>query len=171
MSDQERVPTKGEDFVVLPLYSLRDHKVPAKSGINQWNAGGRQRKFGEAYIPIPAEIRERFPRFFPPRDKHFDLLLPNGQVAHRAKVCQAGGKALMTQSNIELGRWLLSVIDPFTTPSDFGRVSIRRSPYKYSDLIAIGSDAVVVRKTGSGRSASYSVEFASLGAYEEFMED
>jgi hypothetical protein len=48
----------GVDFVILPLYSTRGEikTVEAKSGINQWNAGGRERKFGESYIPIPANI-------------------------------------------------------------------------------------------------------------------
>jgi hypothetical protein len=36
------------DFVILPLYSTRTREVQEKSGINQWNAGGRVRSFGEA---------------------------------------------------------------------------------------------------------------------------
>jgi hypothetical protein len=168
---EDRTMRKGIDYLVLPLYSLRDHCVPVKSGINQWNAGGRNRKFGEAYVPIPAEVRKRFPHFFPPQDEHFDLLLPNGEVAHRAKVCQQDGKALMTENNVELGRWLISVVDPTVRPSDFAMVPGGRPPYTYDDLVSIGSDAVVVRKTGLGVEMKYSLEFASLGAYEEFRED
>lgn len=161
---------KGVDYVVLPLYAPNDHRVHPRSGINQWNASGRVRKFGEAYIKIPAEVRRRFPRFFPPRDTYFDLLLPNGAKVHRAKVCQEGSKALMTESNIELGRWLISVIDPKTHPSDFGAPVGRRRPYVYSDLAAIGSDSVVISRTGSGRGVSYSAHFAPIGSFEDFMQ-
>ena len=38
--------------------------MPEKSGLNQWNAGGRVRKYGEVYIPIPAEIRKLKIGFF-----------------------------------------------------------------------------------------------------------
>jgi hypothetical protein len=170
---------KGTDFIVLPLYSTRTKELPTKSGINQWNAGGRSRKFGEAYISIPREVNKKYPNFFPKRDKHFDLLLPNGLTVLRAKVCQDGGKALMTRNNVELGRWLISVIDPSVKVSEFDVSPKARRPYRYSDLEAIGADSVIVRKTlvsGKGKSASlsaanYSIEFASLGAYEEFIED
>jgi hypothetical protein len=161
---------KGEDYVVLPLYSLRDHTVPAKSGINQWKAGGRQRKFGEAYISIPREIHILYPEFFPPRDRHFDLLLPNGKTAQKAKVCQDGGKALMTESNVELGRWLISVVDPAVSEKDFEKSSVGRDPYSYEDLLEIGADSVFVRRTRDGGQHQYSVEFAYIGAYEEFLE-
>lgn len=161
---------KGVDYVVLPLYSPKDHLVHPKSGINQWNAGGRTRTFGEAYVLIPAELRDRYPRFFPPQDTHFDLKLPGGLAVHQAKVCQQGGKALMTERNVELGRWLISVIDPTTRPADFGGPVGRRRPYTYSDLAAIGSDSVMIRREGTGRSARYSAVFAPVGSYEEFME-
>jgi hypothetical protein len=161
---------KGVDYVVLPLYAPKSHIVHPKSGINQWNASGRIRKFGEAYIQIPVEVRRRYPRFFPPRDTHFDLSLPNGATVHRAKVCQDGDKALMTESNIELGRWLISVIDPKTRPSDFGGPVRRRRPYAYSDLAAIGSDSVVISRKGSGRAAQYAAYFAPVGAFEEFIQ-
>jgi len=32
-----------------------------KSGLNQWNARGRDRNPNEVYIPIPAEIHKNFP--------------------------------------------------------------------------------------------------------------
>jgi hypothetical protein len=171
--------TKGVDYVVLPLYSTRTMEIPEKSGINQWNAGGRARKFGEAYIAIPKEIHHRYPDFFPKRDHPFDLLLPNGLTVQRAKVCQDGGKALMTHSNIELGRWLISVIDPSVKEKEFDAAPKSRRPYRYSDLVTIGADSVIVRKKNSLRAgedpslfdAGYSIEFASLGAYENFIED
>jgi hypothetical protein len=165
-SEQGPVGVPGKDFVILPLYSLRDNKVPLKSGINQWNAGGRSRKFGEAYIPVPALIHQRFPAFFPLRDQHFSLELPNGSTPQLAKICQDGGKALMTESNIELGKWIISVIDPLTETSEFSKPPSRsRRPFTYNDLVTIGSDSVLVERLATKR---YAARFAGLGTFEEF---
>lgn len=101
MTPQDRRP-----YVILPLFSTRENKVPEKSGLNQWNAAGRPRDPNEVYIPIPAQIHNEFPDFFPPRDVPFNLHLPNGSVMS-AKVCQDGGKALMSNPNRALGEWLL----------------------------------------------------------------
>ena len=85
--------TEEKDFVILPLYSYDKNKnenkkyVPEKSGLNQWNAGGRVRKYGEVYIPIPAEIRKLKIGFFPERDKIFNLEIPSG-IKLKAKICQ-----------------------------------------------------------------------------------
>lgn len=100
---------KGENFVILPLYSTRSkekREVPKKSGLNQWNAGGRKRNVGEAYIPIPIEIHKKFPNFFPARDTHFNLSIPTGE-SFTAKVCQDNSKALMTYPNKAMSEWLL----------------------------------------------------------------
>lgn len=94
------------EFVVLPLYSTRTGQVPDKSGLNQWNAGGRPRHPDEVYIPIPVEIRNKFPNFFPDREHSFNLNLPDGKVLS-AKVCQENGKALMSNPNADLGKWIL----------------------------------------------------------------
>lgn len=64
---------KSEESVVLPLFSTREHgAVPLKSGLNQWNADGRPRDPNEVYIPVPAKIHERSPKFFPARDVPLD---------------------------------------------------------------------------------------------------
>lgn len=94
------------EFVILPLYSTRTGLVPAKSGLNQWNAEGRVRNPDEVYIPIPRDIHKKFPNFFPNRDCPFALSLPNGKVLS-AKVCQENGKALMSNPNADLGKWIL----------------------------------------------------------------
>ena len=50
---------KEKPHVFLPLYSETEKKkVPEKSGLNQWNANGRKRKYNEVYIPIPIFIRK-----------------------------------------------------------------------------------------------------------------
>jgi len=98
---------KPEDTVILPLYSTRGTvHVPEKSGLNQWNAGGRARDYDEVYIPYPRATREGSPGFFPPRDTPFELKLPNGKMMI-AKVCQDEGKAIMSNPNKDLGQWLL----------------------------------------------------------------
>ena len=98
---------KQEESVVLPLFSTREHgAVSLKSGLNQWNAGGRPRDPDEVYIPVPAKIHEQNPTFFPARDVSFVLKLPNGSRLS-AKMCQAGRKGLMSNPNKALGKWLL----------------------------------------------------------------
>lgn len=100
---------KGYDYVFLPLYSYTKTKgyfVPEKSGLNQFNAGGRKRNDLEVYIPVPKMIHKKYPNFFPSRDTCFTLLLPDGKKLS-AKICQDGGKALMSNPNKDLGDWLL----------------------------------------------------------------
>ena len=96
----------SKEYVILPLYSTKLGEVPAKSGLNQWNAGGRKRDYDEVYIPIPKRVHEKKPGFFPPRDKKFTLKTQEG-IKFSAKVCQANNKALMSDPNKELGQWLL----------------------------------------------------------------
>lgn len=103
---------KGIDYVVLPLYSYTKSKgffVPEKSGLNQFNAGGRKRNEFEVYIPVPKAIHDNYPDFFPSRDIPFSLILPNAKSIS-AKICQDGGKALMSNPNKALGEWLLKKV-------------------------------------------------------------
>ena len=53
---------RGKDYILLPLYSTKGkvHYVPEKSGLNQFNAGGRVRNELEVYIPIPRYIHISF---------------------------------------------------------------------------------------------------------------
>lgn len=104
---------KGVNFVILPLFSTRnlnEIEVGQNSGLNAWNAKPRpnqeRRPYGEMYIPIPREIHRLFPLFFPEKDKSFNLEIPTGEV-FSAKVCQQNSKALMTNPNSALEKWLL----------------------------------------------------------------
>ncbi len=99
---------KGENYVILPLYGIQKKEkfIFERSGLNQWNAKGRKRDFGEIYIPIPAELHKNYPNFFPNRDQDFNLEIPTGDV-FSAKVCQENSKALMTNPNKALSDWLL----------------------------------------------------------------
>ena len=70
---------------------------------------GRARNANEVYIPVPLKIHQLYPDFFPQRDEPFELQLPDGKKLS-AKICQQGGKALMSNPNSDLGEWLLRKI-------------------------------------------------------------
>lgn len=101
-----------KEVAIIPLYSIKDgtKRIHPKSGLNQWNAGGRARSFDEVYIPYNKEIREKYKGFFPNRDTPFNVKLPNGKIMSM-KLCQNDKdlppKALMSNPNSELGEWLL----------------------------------------------------------------
>lgn len=144
--------------IYLPLFSDRGTRhVPERSGLNQWNAKGRPRDLDEVYIPIPSWIHTSFPGFFPARDVDFELRLPDRNVL-KVKVCQDGGKALMSNPNKALGLWLLrQVLD--LNPGEL---------LTYQRLEEIGVDSVVVWKEEEGK---YGIEFAEIGSYDKFMEE
>lgn len=140
----------------LRLYSSNKKRkfVGVKSGLNQWNAQGRPRNPNEIYIPYPKEDRDRIPDFFPPRDTPFNLRLPDGTVIP-AKVCQQDSKAIMSNPNKLLGKWLLR--DVFELPD--------RKLVTYQMLEKFGVDSVIFTKNAE---LDYSVEFSDLGTYEQF---
>ena len=150
-------PIKVQPHVFLPLYSTRsDEKiVPEKSGLNQWNASGRPRDPNEIYIPIPAWIHDKFPNFFPPRDKSFNLILPDRSMLS-AKVCQDNSKALMTNPNAALGKWLLRDVMDLK----------EKELLTYEKLQKIGLDTVVIYKIDS---ETYDIDFTKIGSYESFI--
>lgn len=151
-------PVKVQPHVFLPLYSMRGGKhVPEKSGLNQWNAGGRARKADEVYIPIPAWIHQRFPNFFPERDKVFELTLPD-RTPLSASVCQDGSKALMSNPNTVLGKWILRDV-----------LNLKEGELvTYEKLQTIGLDTVVVYKVDNDH---YDIDFTRIGSYEKFLDE
>lgn len=159
----ESVGGANKEQLCLPLYSGKGENkfVPLKSGLNQWNAAGRKRGPDELYIGYRAEDRERKPNFFPPRETSFKLHLPDGTDIS-AKVCQEAdknnpsiGKAIMSNPNKVLGKWLLR--DVFELPEN--------TLVTYEMLEKFGVDSVVFTKLGE---LEYSVDFARLGTYERF---
>ena len=176
---QEACP-EAEDsrpYVVLPLYAPKSllsasPQVGPKSGINQWNAGGRPRKFGEAYIPVPKRLHgnSRLAGFFPAAGgvcRPFRLRLPDGSEV-RAKLCQEGMKALMSDPNDDLARWLYAMID-----GSFEKASLRmredeaNRPYTYEDREVVGKDSVAVLKTDEER---FELRLLPLGAARRFWQ-
>lgn len=162
LSDEFKADTSNRiiDTLYLPLYSYergtRNKIVPKKSGLNQWNAGGRERKPNEVYIPIPAEIRKHKPDFFPTRDESFTLQLPNGSFK-MAKVCQDNSKALMTNPNEDLGKWILRDV-----------LNLQENELvTYDKLEQIGIDTVQLNKYEDG---TYEINFRELGTFENYKQ-
>lgn len=142
------------DTVFLPLYS-NGKVVSPKSGLNQWNAGGRKRNSDEVYIPIPAKVRTIRADFFPHRDHSFNLILPDGRIL-QSKVCQDSSKALMSFSNKELGKWILRDV----LHLEEGKL------LTYEMLQELGIDSVKIDKYSNG---SYKINFAQIDSYENFI--
>ena len=156
-------PMAAKERLCLPLYSLRNGEkfVAEKSGLNQWNALGRKRDPNELYIPYQATDRNRQPDFFPPRDTPFSLHLPDGTTIS-AKVCQEAdknnpsiGKAIMSNPNKILGKWLLR--DVFELKE--------QTIVTYEMLERFGVDSVIFTKNSE---LDYSIDFSEIGTYEKF---
>lgn len=150
--------SENDEHIFLPLYSTRggvsEKTVSEKSGLNQWNAAGRPRNMGEVYIPIPAWINDKFADFFPERDQQFKLQLPNKEYIS-AKVCQDGGKALMSNPNTALGQWILRDV-----------LQLKEGELlTYDKLRDIGLDSVVIYKVSD---LEYKIDFAKIGLYNSF---
>lgn len=146
-------------FVILPLYSEKKgvKKVHPRSGLNQWHAKGRKRDVNEVYIPIPTKIHKRFPGFFLPRDKPFNLILPDGSILE-SKICQDNSKALMSKHNADLGLWLLRKV-----------LNLKEKELlTYRKLQEIGLDSVIIERIDK---KTYSIDFRPSGTYEKFVND
>jgi hypothetical protein len=175
--DNESELIAGKDYVVLPLYSRKQGSpfIHERSGINQWNAKGRIRKFGEAYVQIPGVVHRFCSGFFPARDTCFQLLLPNRDTSVNAKVCQSGSKALMTSPNRVLGEWLITSISPdialkkISFDANLDPENPIHNPITYQDLLRVGKDCVKVFKHKKGSEYEYAIEFADIGEYEDFV--
>ena len=164
MEDLRKLNLLGEtpsitEILMLPLYiydrGTKRKKVAEKSGLNQWNALGRKRDPDEVYIPYPSEIRSINENFFPDRNTPFNVKLPNGRIISM-KVCQDGGKALMSNPNKDLGKWLLRDI----LKIDYGVL------VTYEMLLEIGIDAIIFEKTNN----EYKLNFVKVGKFEEYRD-
>lgn len=124
------------------------------SGLNQWNANGRKRNCNEIYIPFPSVDKTKRIGFFPSRDTLFTLLLTDGNTIF-AKLCQDGGKAIMSNPNTLLGEWLLREI----LNINIGDI------VTYDLLLEKGIDCVVFTKIKDGQ---YKIEPGAVGLYDEF---
>ncbi|ALU75142.1 restriction endonuclease [Tenacibaculum dicentrarchi] len=149
---------KGENYIILPLYGIKTKEkfVFEKSGLNQWNAGGRKRYVGEIYLPIPADIHNKFPNFFPERDENFNLKVPSGKV-FEAKVCQDNSKALMTNPNKALSDWLLRKV-----------LQLKEGELATIEkLDKLGFDSVIILKDKVG---DFKIDIMKTNSYNAFWE-
>ncbi|MES2805042.1 MAG: NgoFVII family restriction endonuclease [Bacteroidota bacterium] len=162
---------KNYDYVILPLFSPKSRKVEEKSGLNQWRSKDdkRKRKPDQVYIPVPMEIHNNFPNFFPEIVKknktHFNLHLPNGKIV-KASMCQTAvnkfselnkGKGLMSKPNKDLGQWILQEI--LKIPEG--------EKVTYEMLLDAGIDSVEVRKIDK---QNYEIDFKKVNSYYDFIE-
>ncbi len=169
----------SRQYVVLPLVAARTAKgdypeVPERSGINQWNALGRERKFGEAYIPVPASVKKWVPDFFPVLEdggkligQNFRLTLPDGTIIN-ASLCQENLKALMSNPNDDLVKWLFAMIDGSYMKAlqrYDGHGSCKNRPYTYADLLRINKDSVLIAKNSD---ESFELIVLPVGGYKIF---
>lgn len=149
------ISVSENETLVLPLYSYiqGERVVPERSGLNQWNAGGRKRNPNEVYIPFPAKTREEYPEFFPDKEQSFKVKLPSGNVISM-KVCQDGGKALMSNPNKDLGEWILRDVLQLE----------ELELLTYGKLLELGIDSVEFEKLSLGE---YSINFRQVDEIEE----
>lgn len=113
----------------------------------------------EVYIPVPKAIHKSCPEFFPARDCPFELVLPNGDSLS-AKICQQGGKALMSSPNSALGEWILRKV----------LKKAQGDLLAMQDLNAYGIGSVKIASTHQANSAGervYKIVFANTG-YEDY---
>jgi len=143
-----------KETVYLPLYGS-NNKVYEKSGLNQWNANGRVRHYNEVYIPIPIKFYKYKPNFFPKKDIVFTMKLPNEKIIDM-KLCQENSKALMSNPNEVLGKWLLR---------DLFKLS-EGELVTYEIFKLYGIDSVKIDKISD---LEYEINFAKIGSYESFI--
>jgi len=159
-SEKEGEAPETYESIILPLYSTRPGKdygeVLDKSGLNLWNAAGRKRNRFEVYIPVPSWIHASYNGFFPKKDTTFKAILPDNKIISM-KICQEGGKALMSNPNSELGKWLITEI--LKIPE--------RTLITKKMLGEAGIDSVEVTK----KDATYHLELKSIGSFESFKEE
>ena len=150
---------KGVNYVILPLYGIKKKEkfIFERSGLNQWNANGRKRDFGEVYIPIPAELHRKYPNFFPKRDQDFSLQIPTGEI-FSAKVCQENSKALMTNPNKALSDWLLRKV----LQLEEGELAT------IEKLDKLGFDSVIIMKLDDG---SFKIDIMKTNTFIEFSKN
>lgn len=155
-----------EDVLCAKIYSenKRNGKfVPEKSGLNQWNGKPRlntkngkstKRNPDELYIPLNGMDNVRAKKFFPPHKQSFNLHLPNGERL-KASICQDNSKAVMSNPNKALGKWLLRDV--------FGLKE--GTLVTYDMLLKFGIDSVIFTKIDS---QNYRIDFTEIGTYEKF---
>lgn len=71
-----------ESICNMPLYSIRDKNVPAKSGLN-WGLANAHVSEGDAYITITTELIEYYPSLFPPKQESSGIIIPGSKISRK----------------------------------------------------------------------------------------
>lgn len=122
--------------------------VHERSGLNWGQRPEYRRDLNQAYIPVPKEIHDGDPEFFPPRDHEFTIVTDDGQ-SFIAVMAQDNRKAIETKyDNSILGRYFR---DRLELP--------RGSIISYEDLSNYGRMAVSIHKIGEDL---YFMDFSRL---------
>lgn len=155
--------TTFDDYIILPLYSPKSGHVERKSGLNMWNASGRHRDENEVYIPVPSWIHEKKKNFFPykqdsrTKTDSFNVRLPNNKILSM-KVTQQGGKALQSNPNAALGKWILREV-----------LNIKPLQLVTTEMLdRRGIDSVRLSKINNNL---YHLDFLKVGSYEDYKAD
>lgn len=184
------IPQK-DDSVYLPLYSYRDKIVPERSGLNAWNGKSKNkgsnmpRPEGEAYIPIPKIFWKKNPHWFGKDINMLDyndfkrrtgkssieinLHMPDGSILP-ALIAQENFKALQTNPQSKLGKWILNVLGI--------KKPICKDPSKPSKNIVTmdlfykkGFDSVKLWREDPNKLRDIWIDFAPLGSFEKYIND
>lgn len=180
-----------KDYLYLPLYSYRLKEVPESSGLNAWNGkpktknGTTVRPEGEAYIPIPKDVWDKYPRWVDPKvdmrnykayknkkgksSYPIHLHMPDGKV-FEALFAQDHFKGLQTNPQSILGKWLLNVLgithpvrDIYNQPAtNIVTMDLLRKK---------GLDSVKLWHEDPNDLSNVWIDFAELGSFERFMND
>jgi len=171
---------KVSDSVYLPLYSYNDGKVPMASQLNAWNGkpknknSNKPRPEAEVYIPIPKAFLKKYPRWF---DSNIDftnykkykestgesnysitLHLPDG-TEYPAFIGQEGFKALQTNPQSALGKWLL-----------YNVLGLKKGQPVTNDILRkAGFDSVRIWHKDPKDHKNVWIDFAKIGSFEMFM--
>ncbi len=68
-----------ESVCNMPLYSVRENKVPEKSGLN-WGLANAHVSEGDAYIGITTELINDYPSLFPPKQESSSIIIPGSRI-------------------------------------------------------------------------------------------
>lgn len=154
--------TKFIDYIILPLYSPRSGIVEEKSGLNMWNARGRERDENEVYIPIPSWIHDEKIGFFKYKEdstrntNSFKVVLPNKKELSM-KVTQQGGKALQSDPNKALGEWIL-------------RDVLKLKPMQLVTKEMLDNRGIDSVKFSKVNDNLYYMDFLKVGSFEDYKE-
>ena len=149
------------EIACLPLYSESKsggRYIPERNSLNMWNASGRPRHPDEIGIPVPVDFRNQHPAFFPALNVSFELKLPHFSTLS-AKRCQENGKALMSNPNKDLGKWLLR--DVLGIP--------KYTVITYAMLKEKGVDSVYIEKWKGHSGIYYKISPAPINTYDKYI--